>query len=417
MRFLVNFFRRFQRAGGTPRARTGKFYVCHGTHPNDFIYMENLTEFFQNAGIEAETIALTPQGSRSELTRCFNGAALGVLGLNAQLDHSWIDSNNFLDLAARANVPVIHWVLDHPSSRWPQFTKATAANSKFLFLSRFSEAYFQRYGLPGSLTDCTTNTGVSRHSRLSRLSPEDFFARPYNCLIPLNLQRIGGTLADAINRRDALEPKLAGAVARAIEAAYFDLDLPIETHLVAALAEAGSVLANDRFSFCLQIIEEVVQIRRRQWIFKIARDYPVLIQSDESATDLAAGGRAAFEADVSMRTTFSRMKLARAVLNVSHVNDEIHNRTINGLNAACANIVEYNAVHRSLFTHGKDALFFRYDDDSLRRCIEFVCTDPAGTYEIAKAGYRMRDLQPFRFGGFDKIVELARAPLPAEQRS
>ena len=158
-------------------------------------------------------------------------------------------------------------------------------------------------------------------------------------------------------------------------------------------------------------------MRRRQWIFKIARDFPVLIQSDESATDFAAGGRATFETNVSMRTTFSRMKSARAVLSVSHVNDEIHNRTSNGLNAGCANIVEDNAVHRSLFTHGKDALFFRYEDDSLRRCIEFVCTDPTGTYEIAKASYRMRDLQPFRFGGFDKIVALAGTPLPPEQRS
>ena len=129
MRFLVNCFRRFQRAIGSPGAPTGKFYVCHGTHANDLIYMENLIDFFQDAGIEVETIALAPQGSSPELMRCFNGAVLGVLGINSQLDHSWIDSNNFLDLAARANVPVIHWVLDHPSSRWPQFTKATDRKS------------------------------------------------------------------------------------------------------------------------------------------------------------------------------------------------------------------------------------------------------------------------------------------------
>src|SRR5207237_7004706 len=145
-----------------------------------------------------------------------------------------------------------------------------------------------------------------------------------------NLRRIGGTLQDALARHDTLELRLAKAVDRAIEAAYFDLDLPIETHLVIALTEADIALANDRFNFCIQIIEEVVQIWRRQWIFGIAREYPVLIQSDVTAMDFAAGGTAAFEADVDMRTTFTRMKYARAVLNVSHVNDEIHNRTLNG---------------------------------------------------------------------------------------
>ena len=190
--------------------------------------------------------------------RCLNDDAIGILGFNMQLDRAWIGSESFLDLAARANVPVIHWVLDHSSTQWPKFEHATAANSRFLFLSRFSEMYFQRYALPGSLTGYTINTGVSRHSRVSRLPREDFLARRYNCLIPLNLRRIGGTLEDALARRDSLEPKLVKAVDDAIERAYPDLDLPIETHLVAALADAGTSLANDRFNFCLQIIEEVI---------------------------------------------------------------------------------------------------------------------------------------------------------------
>jgi hypothetical protein len=209
------------------------------------------------------------------------------------------------------NVPVIHWVLDPAPGG--QIRHATTANSRFLFLSRFSEKYFQRYALPGSLTGYVTSTGVSRHSRVSRLTRADFLARPHNCLIPLNLRRVGGTLEDALVRRDSLEPKLVEAVDDAIERAYFDLDLdlPIETHLVAALADAGASLANDRFNFCLQIIEEVVQDQAPTVDFKIARDFPVLIQSDETATPFAAGGRAAFETNVDMKTTISRMRDAR----------------------------------------------------------------------------------------------------------
>jgi hypothetical protein len=399
-------------ADGRLRPSARKFYISHSMHPNDLVYTENLIEFFGEEGIDVETIALTSRGSKPELMRCLNDATIGILGINMQLDRAWIGSENFLDLAARADVPVIHWVLDHSSSHWPKFEHATTANSRFLFLSRFSEMYFRRYALPGSLTGYVTSTGVSRRSRVSRLTRADFLARPHNCLIPLNLRRVGGTLEDALVRRDSLEPKLVEAVDDAIERAYFDLDLPIETHLVAALADAGASLANDRFNFCLQIIEEVVQIRRRQWIFKIARDFPVLIQSDETATPFAAGGRAAFETNVDMKTTISRMRDARAVLNVSHVNDEIHNRTLNGLNAGCANIIEDNAVHRRLFKHCENALFFRYHDDSLRQCLDLVCTDSSRACEVGERGFRMRDEQPFRFGGFGNIVKLAQMPLP-----
>lgn len=399
-------------AGG--RRLAGKFYICHGSHPNDTVYTENLIDFFRDEGIEVETIALSPDGSRSELTRCLNDSAIGVLGINTQLDHSWIGAESFLDLASRANIPVIHWVLDHSSTRWPEFTNATTANSRFLFLSPFNESYFERYGLPGSITGSTTgNSGVSRHSRVSRLGRRDFAARTYNCIIPLNLRRIGGTFKDALARRDTLEPILGKAIDQAIEAAYFDLDRPIETHLIGALAAAGMMIANDRFNFCLQIIEEAVQIKRRQWIFAVARDYPVLIQSDETARPFADGGQAKFETDIDMRTTFARMKLARAVLNVSHVNDELHCRTINGLNAGCANIVEDNVIHRRLFKHGRNVLLFRYDDDSLRRCLDVVCTDLPRAYRIAKRGFTMRDRDPFRFGGFDAIIKLAQTPLPA----
>src|SRR5690349_3878507 len=139
------------------RVRGKTFYVCYGPHPNDPIYAENLLEFFREAGIAAEAIRLRPKNPQRELLRCLNESTLGIIGLNVQLDHSWIDSDNFLDLAYAAEVPVLHWILDHTSSRWRQFTKATAQNSRFVFLSPSSEQYFRRYALPGSLTTCTVN--------------------------------------------------------------------------------------------------------------------------------------------------------------------------------------------------------------------------------------------------------------------
>jgi len=416
--FTWPYFKRLiqQRTDAPPARDFGgkRLYVCHGSHPNDRIYLENLADFFGREGLEVAGIELSPDGSRNELLVCLSGSAFAVLGINAQLDHSWIGQDSFLDLAARAHIPVIHWVLDHSSSRWPEFSQATVKNSRFVFLSPFSESYFQRYGLPGSLTTCTAgNTGASPHARIARVDRREFMARSCNCLIPINLRRIGGTLDDALRRRNTLEPKLAQAVDQAIESAYPDLDLPIETHLLDALAQTGIVLAGNTFHFCIQIIEEVTQIKRRQWILRTARDYPVLIQSDDTAAPFVSGGRARFEADVDMKTTICRMKDARAVLNVSHVNDEIHNRTINGLNAGCANILEDNVVHRRLFTHRRNALFFRYDDDSLRQCLDVVCSKPWRAFRIGAAGFRMRKHEPFDFGGFDNIIKIAQSPLPA----
>ena len=259
------------------RGRSKTFYVCYGPHPNDFIYAENLLEFFHAAGTAAEAIRLQPQNPQRELLRCLNNSTLGVIGLNVQLDHSWIDSDNFLNLAAAAEVPVIHWILDHTSSRWRQFTKATAQNSRFLFLSPFSERYFRRYALPGSLTACTVNTGQSYRSRIPQLTRDDFLAREIACLIPMNLRRIGGSFEDAMLRRQALDKKLARAVDVACEQAYYDLDGPLERHLENALADASLALDNCLFNDAFQIVEDVVQTRRRQRIFEIARAFPVSI--------------------------------------------------------------------------------------------------------------------------------------------
>ena len=73
------------------RARSKTFYVCYGPHSNDSIYAENLLEFFREAGTPAEAIRLLPENPQRELLRCLNNSTLGIIGLNGQLDHSWID--------------------------------------------------------------------------------------------------------------------------------------------------------------------------------------------------------------------------------------------------------------------------------------------------------------------------------------
>ena len=395
------------------RAHSKTFYVCYGAHPNDTIYAENLLEFFREAGIAAEAIRLQPKNPQPELLRCLSNSTMGVIGLNAQLDHSWIESDSFLDLAAAAGVPVIHWILDHSSSRWREFKKATVQNSRFIFLSHFSEQYFRQYALSGSLTACTVNTGPSHRSRVSQLTRDEFLDRDISCLIPINLRRVSGSFEDAMMRRQALDRGLARAVDIACEQAYYDLDDRLERHLQNALADAGLTLDESLFNDAFQIVEDVVQIRRRQRIFEVARAFPVLIQSDDSAAPFASGGKARFETNVSMQDTLARMKSARAVLSASRVNDELHNRIQNGLNAGCVNIIEDNAMNRSVLTDGGNALFFNYRDDMLREQLDLVCYNPRQAYELAQAGFVLRDKEPFRFGGFHNILGLAQMPFPA----
>ena len=66
---------------------------------------------------------------------------------------------------------------------------------------------------------------------------------------------------------------------------------------------------------------------------------------------------AEFVQDVGMQLTLSRMPAARAVVSVSHLNDMIYDRTLNGLNAGCVNIVEDSLAHRRAFQNSKNALF------------------------------------------------------------
>ncbi len=108
----------------------------------------------------------------------------------------------------------------------------------------------------------------------------------------------------------------------------------------------------------------------------------------------------------------ARLKSARAVISASRVNDELHNRIHNGVNAGCVNIIENNAMNRSVLADGETALFFSYRDDTLREHLDLVCSNPRRAYELAQAGFALRDQALFRLSGFHKILELAQTPFP-----
>jgi hypothetical protein len=243
------------------------------------------------------------------------------------------------------------------------------------------------------------------------MSRDEFLARDTACLIPLGLKRIGGSLADARAKLEKLEPTLRDAVSEATERARNDLEGPLETHLEAALARSGRELSRPEFHRCFQIVDDAVQIQRRLQIFTVAARFPVTIQTDVAPLPLpGALARISTDPDkIGMAETAAYMKSCRAVLSANYANDLFHDRTQNGLNAGCAVIVEDTPVHRRLFTDGTNALLFRYDDDSLADCLDLVCSRPERAYQIAQAGFALRDDPAVRFGGFGNILKLARA--------
>jgi len=397
------------RGSRTP-PRAGYFQICHTRHEHDRIYAENLREYFGQIGVECRAFEFEAPGRWPGLRRCLNENTIGVLGLNAQLDQCWIGSSDFLTAAALRQVPVIHWILDHPSARWQQFAHATAANSRFLFVSEFAARYFQRYCLPDAQVAWTASVGPNRRSRIDALAREEFLSRRTNCLIPLGLKRIGGTMAEARERLAGVDPGLRAALREAIERARQDLAGPLEAHLIAALARTGRELSGSDFHRCFQIVDDTVQIDRRSQIIAVAARFPVAIKTDVMPTVPTSETVASISTDaqtIAMAATAAHMKSCRAVLSANYANDLFHYRTQNGLNAGCAVIVEDTPVHRRLFEHGRSALLFRYDDDSLAACLDLVCHDPQRAYEIAQAGFALRDDPAVRFGGFDNILKLA----------
>lgn len=384
------------------------FYVTRLDHPNEAVSAENVISYLRRSGREVcEVVMDSNAAARTQLAQCFEGAATAVFGNIWHLDHACIGNQSFLEIAARHHVPVIHWMSDHASALWPRFHRATPDNSRFLFLSPYSESYFRKYVYSDCRSAWTLGTGMSKRSRQEDLGLQSYLQRDIICLLPLNLKRVGGTLEDAAKRLAALPPDIRQKISKALSPALLDLEHPIESHLeprfLAHLLERG--LLHE----AIQILEETVQVYRRLYVFATARDFPVLVQSDIASRYIQDWGSATLEENVGKPETLDRMRRARAVVSLTHINDEVHNRTLNGLNAGAVNIIEDTPGHRRYFSNGKNALFFRYGDDSLRECLAFVCRHPAKAYDIAQAGAMLRDDPQLQAGGFENIVELADA--------
>jgi hypothetical protein len=226
-------------------------------------------------------------------------------------------------------------------------------------MSAFCERYFRLYCLPDARTGWVAGDGPNWRSRLDALRRDDFVSeRQICCMIPLNLRRIGGTPDDLQVRLSALDSELSEIVNESIKLAQFDLASSLDKHLSTVLAERGRRLTGAQFNFCFQIVEEAVQIWRRLEVFEVASNFPVLSQTDYIPQSFVSRGVATLRNDPvmnSMRATISRMKSCRSVLSVNFVNDTLHERMHNGLNAGCVVIVEDSPTHRQSFAHRKNA--------------------------------------------------------------
>ena len=249
-------------------------YVCRIDHPNDVIAAENLMEAMKLHGIHCRLIELGSKGYRPELQQCLRDPhAIGALGLNFQLDRSWSsEGTSFLDEASARRLPDVQWMLDHVSARWPQFTKSTATNSAYLFLSPYNENYFRRFILPDALTASIFSIGPNRRSRTEDLV-KSYRERSIKCLIPINLRRLGDGKRPSLEDLRQSDPALHDAVSAAIEAARGDLLNPIEDHFLAALEAQGLAPPLTVFNSCIQVVDELTQEWRRRYVFEVARAY------------------------------------------------------------------------------------------------------------------------------------------------
>lgn len=392
------------------KLRGRKFYICHLAHENDRVACGHLSAYFNWAGVDFDVIELNLTGQRPELLPALGDKTIAVIGYNSQLDHSWIGDETFIAMAARRNIPVIQWILDHPSLRWPEFDlNLDAPNVRYLFVSPYCEQYFLRYAAPQART-AAANCPISPLSRADDVSRKSFLKRDIACLIPLNLRRLGGTADELETRIRDLEPRLGGVVREAIERSRLDLHNPLVLHLERALADRQLQLSPKSMHVCAGIVEDMTHIWRRRRIFEVAARFPVLIQTDLPPPELAAGAAAVFKTTpewTNPKATMARMRSCRAVLSVSLTNDMLHDRAADAVNAGCVAVIEDNVIHRRLFKSGKNALFFRYDDDSLEECLDLVCNQPGRAYDIARRGVKLRDDPAFRFIDCDKLLKLA----------
>jgi hypothetical protein len=382
--------------------------VCHEGHENDVCCTENIFEYLSARGVGAGFVNLRGPRAIEELRECLaRGPAVSLLGFNAQLDHAWLADEPSLHAAARHGVTVLQWVFDHPSARWPEFNCSNAQTSRFLFHSPYSQAYFARHCCPGAATATVGSVGPNWRSRAADETFETFSRRPIACLIALGLTRLDRTAARTEAEIEGLGEPLARRVRDAVSHARFDLDQPLEMHLAAALADGGLILDDTAFNRCFRLVNDTVQHLRRAEIMRVAGKFPVHIQSDEGARALTEGGCASFRIGVSMRETLDNMPKCSAALSVCPVNDSIHDRTCNALNAGCVPILEDNLLHRGLFRHGENALLFRYGDGSLAECLALACGARDRIFPLAERATAMRDLPRFRFGAFHNMVALA----------
>lgn len=392
-----------------------KVYIYHVDHEHDRTYAENIVEYLEGHGVVCVSIEMRTHGLRPELQLCLDDQPAAVLGFNTTLDHSWLPSGSFLAGAEESGTPVLQWILDHPSARWGEFYASTTSNSRYLLNTEQECRYFEKYCLPGASTAPMGGVGPNRRSRLLRLTREGFDRRQFECMIPLSLRRVRG-IEENEAALNALEPPLAEAARAAIALAKFDLSEPLENHVDAALAARNCVIPPARFNAICQIVEHSVQTIRRLKIFSVAKRYQLLVQSDESAAPYFANSAAVLETNVGMQYTLARMPTCRSVLSVSPINEMVHDRTMNAINAGCVAILEDSPTSRTIFEHGKNALLFRYDDDSIRECLNVVCHEHDRAFAIAQAGMKLRDDPRLRFGRFHNLLDLARGSAGAAVR-
>src|SRR4051794_28800951 len=202
-----------------------KIIVCHQGHENDAGYTENIFEFLSANGIDHDFRHLGTPHTRQEFSGYQqDGRSISLLGFNSQIDHAWVDDEPLLLAAARHGIPVVQWILDHPSGRWPEFNYSNPATSRFLFHSRHSQAYFEKFCCPGAITATAGSVGPSWRSRSVADGYEAFSRRPIACLIPLGVARLGVSAAETGAAIDALDSSLACTLRQAISRARFELD-------------------------------------------------------------------------------------------------------------------------------------------------------------------------------------------------
>src|SRR5580704_3329788 len=96
--------------------RQQKIIVCHEGHENDAGYTENIFEFLSSFGIDHDFRHLRISHTRHEILGYQEDSrSISLLGFNSQIDHAWVEDEPLLFAAARHGIPVVQWILDHPS--------------------------------------------------------------------------------------------------------------------------------------------------------------------------------------------------------------------------------------------------------------------------------------------------------------